>query len=100
MRGGIPIGNMPTLRPRRPDSGTRIPVRWGSGRPGVPRLRRGARPDRAARDAAGNGRPRHPRGTGPERQGDGRMLVGVPREVKNREYRVALTPAGVVELVR
>jgi alanine dehydrogenase len=28
------------------------------------------------------------------------MLVGVPREVKNREYRVALTPAGVVELVR
>src|SRR5690242_16746054 len=28
------------------------------------------------------------------------MRVGVPREVKNREYRVALTPAGVVELVR
>jgi alanine dehydrogenase len=28
------------------------------------------------------------------------MLVGVPREVKNREYRVALTPAGVTELVR
>jgi alanine dehydrogenase len=26
-------------------------------------------------------------------------LVGVPREVKNHEYRVAITPAGVVELV-
>jgi len=28
------------------------------------------------------------------------VQVGVPREVKNREYRVALTPGGVVELVR
>jgi alanine dehydrogenase len=28
------------------------------------------------------------------------MRVGVPREVKNREYRVALTPAGVTELAR
>lgn len=28
------------------------------------------------------------------------MKVGVPREVKNHEYRVAITPAGVVELVR
>ncbi|RZU31616.1 alanine dehydrogenase [Blastococcus saxobsidens] len=28
------------------------------------------------------------------------MRVGVPREVKNREYRVALTPAGVTELTR
>jgi alanine dehydrogenase len=26
------------------------------------------------------------------------VLVGVPREVKNHEYRVAITPAGVVEL--
>jgi alanine dehydrogenase len=26
------------------------------------------------------------------------MLVGVPREVKNHEYRVAITPAGVQEL--
>ncbi|OZM80076.1 hypothetical protein [Pseudonocardia sp. MH-G8] len=26
------------------------------------------------------------------------MLVGVPREVKNHEYRVAITPAGVREL--
>src|SRR3954453_7678151 len=33
-----------------------------------------------------------------ERERD--MRVGVPREVKNREYRVALTPAGVTELVR
>ncbi len=28
------------------------------------------------------------------------MLVGVPREVKDDEYRVAMTPAGVHELVR
>ena len=28
------------------------------------------------------------------------MRVGVPRELKNHEYRVALTPAGVTELVR
>ncbi|MGI8768535.1 MAG: alanine dehydrogenase [Propionibacteriaceae bacterium] len=28
------------------------------------------------------------------------MLVGVPSEVKNREYRVAITPAGVHELVQ
>jgi alanine dehydrogenase len=28
------------------------------------------------------------------------MLVGVPREVKNNEYRVALTPSGVHELVK
>jgi alanine dehydrogenase len=28
------------------------------------------------------------------------MKIGIPREVKNHEYRVALTPAGVHELVR
>ena len=28
------------------------------------------------------------------------MRVGIPREVKNHEYRVAITPAGVNELVR
>lgn len=28
------------------------------------------------------------------------MKVGIPREIKNHEYRVAITPAGVVELVR
>jgi alanine dehydrogenase len=28
------------------------------------------------------------------------VKVGIPREVKNREYRVAITPAGVQELVR
>ncbi len=28
------------------------------------------------------------------------MRVGIPREVKNNEYRVAITPAGVNELVR
>src|SRR5450759_5329519 len=28
------------------------------------------------------------------------MRVGVPKEVKNHEYRVAITPAGVHELVR
>ena len=28
------------------------------------------------------------------------MKVGVPKEIKNHEYRVAITPAGVHELVR
>ncbi|MGH3797875.1 MAG: alanine dehydrogenase [Pseudonocardiaceae bacterium] len=28
------------------------------------------------------------------------MRIGVPREVKNHEYRVAMTPAGVLELTR
>ena len=28
------------------------------------------------------------------------MKVGVPREVKNHEYRVAITPIGVHELVQ
>src|SRR4051794_28126322 len=28
------------------------------------------------------------------------MRVGVPTEIKNNEYRVAITPAGVAELVR
>ncbi|MGA8852365.1 MAG: alanine dehydrogenase [Aeromicrobium sp.] len=28
------------------------------------------------------------------------MIVGVPREIKNHEYRVAITPAGVHELTR
>ncbi|TXI93865.1 MAG: alanine dehydrogenase [Neisseriales bacterium] len=28
------------------------------------------------------------------------MLVGVPKEIKNHEYRVGMTPAGVYELVR
>ena len=28
------------------------------------------------------------------------MKVGVPKEVKNHEYRVAITPSGVHELVR
>ena len=27
------------------------------------------------------------------------MRIGIPREVKNREYRVAITPAGVHRLV-
>ena len=28
------------------------------------------------------------------------MKIGVPAEVKNHEYRVAITPAGVLELTR
>ena len=28
------------------------------------------------------------------------MNVGVPREIKSDEYRVALTPAGALELTR
>jgi alanine dehydrogenase len=43
---------------------------------------------------------RHPREAIRQDEGVEIMRVGVPREVKNREYRVALTPAGVTELVR
>ncbi|MCP4521310.1 MAG: alanine dehydrogenase [Cytophagales bacterium] len=28
------------------------------------------------------------------------MKIGIPKEIKNHEYRVAITPAGVVELIR
>ncbi|MGZ4698524.1 MAG: alanine dehydrogenase, partial [Oryzihumus sp.] len=28
------------------------------------------------------------------------MKIGIPREVKNHEYRVAITPSGVHELVQ
>src|SRR6516225_8210650 len=50
-----------------------------------------------------------PRGTGPPGRAPGGrerekglavMKVGVPKELKNHEYRVAITPAGVHELVR
>jgi alanine dehydrogenase len=48
-------------------------------------------------------RPRPKRSTAPPR-GYFRigelMKIGVPREVKNHEYRVAITPAGVHELIR
>ena len=27
------------------------------------------------------------------------MLIGVPKEIKNHEYRIGMTPAGVRELV-
>ena len=28
------------------------------------------------------------------------MIVGIPKEIKNNEYRVSLTPAGAMEFVR
>lgn len=28
------------------------------------------------------------------------MLIGVPKEIKNHEYRVAITPSGVVDFVK
>ncbi|TVX89904.1 alanine dehydrogenase, partial [Mycolicibacterium porcinum] len=28
------------------------------------------------------------------------MRIGIPTEIKNNEYRVAITPAGVAELTR
>ena len=31
---------------------------------------------------------------------DNKMLIGVPKEIKNHEYRVGMTPGGVLELVR
>ena len=28
------------------------------------------------------------------------MLIGVPKEIKNHEYRVAITPSGVVDFIK
>src|SRR5919197_1040264 len=45
--------------------------------------------------------PRTPIGVGWTRLGQGvRVIVGVPKEVKDNEYRVALTPEGAKELTR
>jgi len=38
--------------------------------------------------------------TGPRREKVSEVKVGIPREVKNHEYRVAITPAGVHEFAR
>src|SRR6476619_883715 len=53
----------------------------------VPRVRPRARPDRVATNAVGT--PSSSGSNPPDRSRE--MRVGVPREVKNREYRVALT---------
>ncbi|SCF49619.1 alanine dehydrogenase [Micromonospora matsumotoense] len=53
-------------------------------------------------DRVGNGAggaPRSP-GCGTPEKGVCIVKVGIPREVKNHEYRVAITPAGVNEFVR
>ena len=64
----------------------RLPGRAGARRPGA---------DRGAhRPAARSGRQR-----GLREARVGVMKVGVPKEVKNHEYRVAITPIGVHELV-
>ena len=71
----------------------RVPVTAGG--TAVPRLR----PRRAPTGPpTTRWSPRHP-GDPPPGPGVATMRVGVAREVKNREYRVALTPAGVTELV-
>src|ERR1700729_3847640 len=60
-----------------------------------------AKPGRRRRcNAAARGPPGNGAGRTRERGRDCVMKVGVPREVKNHEYRVAITPAGVHELVR
>src|SRR6202035_2256456 len=64
--------------------------RW---RVGLTRGPRGAQFVRLA--APGNGA-----GCGVTKRGLAAMKVGVPKEVKNHEYRVAITPAGVHELTR
>jgi alanine dehydrogenase len=38
--------------------------------------------------------------SGTTRVCEANVKVGIPREIKNHEYRVAITPAGVLELVR
>src|SRR5581483_90626 len=51
------------------------------------------------RGLTGFARPTRPKSNDARLKGPG-MKVGIPREIKNHEYRVAITPAGVHELVR
>src|SRR6202046_3018583 len=90
----MPLGAAatPACGPRTRVTADRWRVRQdpGSGRaPGPP----GAQSVRLA--APGNGA-----GCGVTKRGLAAMKVGVPKEVKNHEYRVAITPAGVHELTR
>src|SRR6476660_8388283 len=75
-----------------------------------PATLRGRCRGRASRKADGTGQPGHPArgrmaGNGARRswrwRKDGQgMKVGIPAEVKNNEFRVAITPSGVHELTR
>src|SRR5260370_23016689 len=52
------------------------------------------------RGLTGFGQPMRPKSNDALSSGRTTMKVGIPREIKNHEYRVAITPAGVHELVR
>src|SRR5713101_7906135 len=74
------------------------PARAGSPRCGMRRL---PSADRRMRHAPGVDLPGNGAGGGHgDQEGLGAMKVAIPRELKNHEYRVAITPAGVHELVR
>src|SRR6266581_376641 len=73
------------------------PGRTGSRRCG-PRTRPSA--DRRSRYVPGGDSSRRGGRAAPRRKGQEAMKVGIPKEVKNHEWRVAITPAGVHELVR
>src|SRR5580700_4562081 len=66
------------------------PPPWGSWRGMLP----------GQRGLTGFVRPMLPKSNDAPLSGRTTMKVGIPREVKNHEYRVAITPAGVHELVR
>ena len=103
------------LRPRTGSSCVRQPLRadggGGARRPGPRRQDRAraaagvaerrppavAAPSPASRPGQGAGQ-RLPVGPRP-RRGGARVIVGIPKEVKDNEYRVAATPEGVRELV-
>src|SRR6201982_495346 len=74
------------------------PARAGTPRCGT---RRPPSADRRGRHARGMDLPGNGAGGGAGAQeGLGAMKVPIPRELKNHEYRVAITPSGVHELVR
>src|SRR6266568_628056 len=84
--------------------GWRQSVSWPPTPPGRAGSRRSGKPTRAKTDGQhGHQCPDHPAmvpGGREREEGLAVMKVGIPKEVKNHEYRVAITPSGVHELVR
>ena len=105
-RDGQGQGDQGDVRRRRVRAAAaRLPVQGAVRRRAVLPGRRPRRPGRPARAAADLRseplrRDRADPAVRPHRSVDPAVKIGIPREVKNNEYRVAITPAGVHELAR
>src|SRR5437016_1367112 len=109
-RGEVPVGGVGPRGDARPQrrrdeadrrSRVRAPARRGHRGPRRRRAHRRGGAGRRSRAARRGPRAHHPHAPDPLRDADGggrdaaaRMIVGVPREIKPGEQRVALTPAG------